>query len=102
MAGEIDNGAVRRAESRLEIVTGLVLALDRRRDVDSAVEEAEDRADALRRLTGAPLEFTVAQAHSILDTTLGRRTRLARQELRREQQHLEAELEGLQSGASTD
>lgn len=94
----MDDIAVRTLQDRLEVVSGLLRALDHRVEIDAAIEEADDRSGALRLLTGPAFHFTTPQAHHILDTTLGRRTRLARAELEREQEQLEAELRRL-SGA---
>jgi DNA gyrase subunit A len=87
--------AIRR---RLEIVEGLLRALEKRGEVDAAIEQSSDRVDACRRLTGGSLQFSDVQAHHILDVTLGRRTKLGEEELRREQRKLEEDLRRASAG----
>lgn len=81
--------------ARLEIVDGLLRALDERVVIDEAVAVSVDRPDALRRLMGPGFGYTEIQAHHILDTTLGRRTQLGHMELQRERDRLAGELRAL-------
>ena len=79
-------------QDRLEVVNGLLRSLDDRVVIDRAVAGSVDRADALRHLTSPDLGYTEVQARHILDTTLGRRTKLGRIELERERDRLVTDL----------
>ncbi len=93
-----DGSPVDAIRQRLEIVDGLLRALDERREVDAEIERSSDRDDARRRLTGDGLRFSPSQAEHILDMTLGRRTQLGKEELLREQRRLGEDLRRLSTG----
>jgi DNA gyrase/topoisomerase IV subunit A len=76
--------------ARLEIVDGLLWALDNFDAISGVVARADDSAEALRNLTCDPFPLSEVQAHHILDMTLRRRTKLSRLELLSERDHLAA------------
>jgi DNA gyrase/topoisomerase IV subunit A len=76
--------------ARLEIVDGLLWALDNFDAISGVVAQANDSADALRILTCDPFPLSEVQAHHILDMSLRRRTKLSRRELSSERDHLTA------------
>jgi DNA gyrase subunit A len=94
----MNNGPADAVRQRLEIVDGLLRALDERREVDAEIERSSDRNDARHRLTGDGLGFSPIQAEHILDMTLGRRTQLGQEELLREQRKLREDLRRLSTG----
>lgn len=95
------NGTPDRADghirNRLEIVDGLLRALNERGEIDSVVERSADRTDACRRLV-SDLQFTPLQAGHILDMQLSSRTRLGSRVLAGERAELLDELEGNRKG----
>ena len=82
-------------EVRLAVVDAMTRALERWDLLSALVLASTDRDDARRRLAGAPFHFTVEQADHVLDLSLARRTRLARESLREEQASLEQALTAL-------
>ncbi len=73
----------RHSEARLEIVEGLLRALNSS-DVLATIHDSSDSRDAMRRLQLPPLGFSPTQAIHIPDMTLHRRTALGRLELETE------------------
>ncbi len=69
------------AERRLHIVEGLLKALDLIDEIIATIRASADRAEAREALMATPFEFSEVQANHILDMTLGRLTRLGREEL---------------------
>jgi DNA gyrase subunit A len=84
-----------RAQERLHIVEGLLKALDMIDAVVKAIRAAKDRAAARDALMAKPFDFSEIQANHILDMTLGRLTRLGREELDKEKRELDATIKGL-------
>jgi DNA gyrase subunit A len=85
-----------KAEARLHIVDGLLRALEMIDAIVKAIRASKDRAAARTALMGQRFEFTEIQANHILDMTLGRLTRLGREELAAEKQELDATIKQLQ------
>ena len=86
------------AKRREHIVEGLVKALDMIDAIIALIRGSADRAEARAGLMGEGFEFSEIQANHILDMTLGRLTRLGRQELEDELAKLRetiAELEAI-------
>ncbi len=86
------------AKRREHIVEGLVKALDMIDAIIALIRGSADRAEARTGLMGEGFEFSEIQANHILDMTLGRLTRLGRQELEDELAKLRetiAELEAI-------
>ncbi len=73
-----------RARARAHIVEGLLRAIDMLDQVIAAIRASDDRAAARTALMAEPFAFSEEQANHILDMTLGRLTRLGRQELEEE------------------
>src|SRR3954449_9184281 len=84
-----------RAQARLHIVEGLVKALDMIDAVVTAIRASSDRSEARAALMAKPFEFSEIQANHILDMTLGRLTRLGREEFDKEKKELDATIKGL-------
>jgi DNA gyrase subunit A len=84
-----------RANERLHIVEGLLKALDMIDAVVKAIRSSADRSEARTALMAKPFEFSEIQANHILDMTLGRLTRLGREELDKEKQELDETIKGL-------
>jgi len=87
-----------KAEARAHIVEGLLKALDMIDEIIALIRASADRSEARDGLMAEPFEFTEVQATHILDMTLGRLTRLGRQELDEEMAQLRetiAELQGI-------
>ena len=87
-----------KARARAHIVEGLLRALDMLDAVIAAIRASEDRGAARAALMAVPFSFSEIQANHILDMTLGRLTRLGRQELDEEMAQLRgtiAELEAI-------
>ena len=84
-----------RAQERLHIVEGLLKALDMIDAVVKAIRAAKDRAAARDALMGKGFEFSEIQANHILDMTLGRLTRLGREELDKERKELDTTIKEL-------
>jgi DNA gyrase subunit A len=84
-----------KAEARLHIVDGLLKALDMIDAIVKAIRASKDRAAARTALMGKRFAFTEIQANHILDMTLGRLTKLGREELATEKQELDATIKQL-------
>ena len=69
--------------TRLEIVEGLLLALDKIGEVNAVIQEAMTRRDAVIELE-ALMGFTEIQVNHVLDMTLGRQTAESRRVLEEE------------------
>lgn len=82
----------RRARERLEIVSGMLQALDRRVEIDAVIWNASDADEAHRFLTGEPFSFSEIQAHHILDMPQRRRTIADRTRLANEAAELAAQI----------
>lgn len=83
-----------KAETRLHVVTELLRAQQFGSLLDAAVEQSEDRAEALDVLIAAPFGFDPIATEHVLDRTLGQRTRLGVEQLVRERDELLAILDG--------
>ena len=77
-----------KAEARLHIVDGLVKAVEMIDAIVKAIRASRDRGAALAKLMSEPFDFSEIQATHILDLTLGRLTRLGRDDLAQEQREL--------------
>ena len=75
-----------RAKARAHILEGLLRALDMIDRIITAIRASENRGEARQRLMSDEFEFSQQQADHILDMTLARLTRLARNELATEYQ----------------
>lgn len=75
-----------KAKARAHILEGLLRALDMIDAIIAAIRASENRSEARQRLMGEGFEFSELQAEHILDMTLGRLTRLARNEIESEYQ----------------
>jgi DNA gyrase/topoisomerase IV subunit A len=80
------------ARQRLDVVSGLLRALELRVEIDALIWNASDADEAHRRLTSGPFSFSGAQAHHILDLQLRRRTLADRLRLASEAAELRAVL----------
>ncbi len=85
-----------RANERMHIVEGLLKALDMIDAVVKAIRAAADRSAAREALMGKGFGFSEIQANHILDMTLGRLTKLGREELDKEKKELDATIKGLE------
>jgi DNA gyrase subunit A len=90
------------ARRREHIVEGLVKALDMIDAIIALIRGSDDRSAARAGLMAAPFEFTEIQSNHILDLTLGRLTRLGRQELEAELAELRATIAELMSILADD
>ncbi len=79
---------LRKARARAHIVEGLLRCIDQLDAVIALIRGSDDRGAARAGLMAEPLSFTEIQANHILDMTLGRLTRLGRQELESEMTQL--------------
>ena len=87
-----------RATERAHIVEGLLRAVDMLDEVIALIRSSADRPEARSGLMAGPFDFSEVQANHILDTPLGRLTRLGRSELAAELDELRvtiAELEAI-------
>lgn len=82
-------------EARKEIVDGLLHALDRMDEINAVVRAAPDRRTAVSLLTRAPFPFTEAQAHHLLDMTVGQQTVEARASLEADRARLVGQIRAL-------
>ncbi len=85
---------LRRADERLHIVEGLLVALDNIDDVVALIRRSQDAAEARAGLM-ARYGLTEVQANHILDMALRRLTALERQKLDEEAARLRADIEDL-------
>jgi hypothetical protein len=74
----VDSEHLSRLQARLEIMDGILLALERWPDVSDLVSQCEDPSAARHALSAAPFMLSEVQAQHVLDLTLGRRTALGR------------------------
>lgn len=82
-------------ERRLDILEAISRAIDRWDLFSALVAASVDRTDAHRRLAGEPFHFSPQQAEHVLDLTIARRTRAAREALREEITAVRADLAAL-------
>ena len=82
--------ALRRCEERLEVVRGLIIALDALQKVIAMITAASDAASARASLQ-VQLDLSERQADAVLAMPLRRLTSLEQEGLRREAEELEAE-----------
>ena len=82
-------------EGRLEIVMGLLKALDKIDAVIKAIRAAKSPKEALIALVDRPFKFTADQARAILEMKLRALTNLDAEELSKEKTELEQRLEEL-------
>ncbi|EAU75337.1 DNA topoisomerase (ATP-hydrolyzing) subunit A [Synechococcus sp. RS9916] len=87
--------ALRKTEDRLEVVEGLITALDSLQRVIAMIQEAKDAASARASLM-VHLDLTERQADAVLAMPLRRLTGLEQESLRNEAQELRLERERLQ------
>ncbi len=88
---------LRKAKARLHIVEGLLRAIDMLDEVIAHIRSSDDRPSAKAGLMEEPFSFSDEQASHILDMTLGRLTRLGRQELNEESEKLRETIKGLEA-----
>jgi len=86
--------ALRKAEDRLEVVEGLITALQSLQRVISMIQEAQDAASARASLM-VRLDLSERQADAVLAMPLRRLTGLERESLRQEAEELRAERQRL-------
>jgi hypothetical protein len=84
-----------RMTARLEVLDGLLTALENWHFVSSIIGAAADRDGAVAALQGVPFCFTKAQAIQIVDTRISQRTALGRLSLADERDAIRAELDEL-------
>ena len=87
--------ALRKTEDRLEVVEGLITALDSLQSVIAMIQEAKDAASARASLM-VRLEISERQADAVLAMPLRRLTSLEQESLREEVKELRRERERLQ------
>jgi len=93
---------LRKAQARAHIVEGLLKAIDMLDAVIAAIRSSDDRPAARIALMAAPFEFSEEQANHILDMTLGRLTKLGRNELEDEMKKLRETITELESILASD
>jgi DNA gyrase subunit A len=93
---------LRKAQARAHIVEGLLKAIDMLDAVIAAIRSSDDRPAARIALMAAPFEFSEEQANHILDMTLGRFTKLGRNELEEEMKKLRETIAELESILASD
>jgi DNA gyrase subunit A len=76
-----------KAQDRLHIIEGVLLALDNLPTVNEVVGRSADRAAAKAALR-SELALSEVQVEHVLDPTIARQTKLGRDELRKEAEHL--------------
>ena len=86
-----------RATERAHVVEGLLRAVDMLDEVIALIRSAADRPEARSGLMADPFGFSEVQANHILDTPLGRLTRLGRSELATELDELLATIADLEA-----
>jgi DNA gyrase subunit A len=86
-----------RATERAHVVEGLLRAVDMLDEVIALIRASADRPEARTGLMAEPFEFSEVQANHILDTPLGRLTRLGRSELATELEELRATIAELEA-----
>ncbi len=84
-----------KSEARLHIVEGLEKALEMIDAIVKAIRASKDRGAARETLMGGSFDFSENQANHILDLTLGRLTRLGRDEIAQERRELVATIRAL-------
>jgi DNA gyrase subunit A len=82
-------------ESRLHIVDGLLLALDKIDAIIKKIRSSKDKSEAKSGLMGAPFKFSDKQAEAILDMRLRQLSNLDSSDLLEEAEVLKARLEFL-------
>ena len=93
---------LRKAQERAHILEGLLRAVDMLDEVIAAIRASENRAAAREALMAEPFEFSEPQTEHILDMTLSRLTRIARQEFEEEYEAKQAEIAELTEILSDD
>lgn len=88
---------LRRAKERAHIVEGLLRAIDQLDAIIALIRGSDDRGMARIGLMAEPFMFTEVQATHILDMTLGRLTRLGRNELEAEMAELRETIADLET-----
>ncbi len=91
-----------KARDRAHIVEGLLKALDLIDEIIATIRGSANRAAADEALQAEPFEFTERQAEAILQMTLGRLTRLGREELQNEMDKLVAQIAELEAILGSD
>ncbi len=86
-----------KAQKRAHIVEGLIRALDLIDEIIALIRSCDDRSAARAGLMAEPMLFSEIQADHILDMTLGRLTRLGREELDKEMAQLRETIAGLEA-----
>jgi DNA gyrase subunit A len=86
-----------KAEARAHIVEGLLRAIDMLDEVIATIRGSADRGEARQNLMAEPFSFSEDQANHILDMTLGRLTRIGRNELEEEMAQLRITIAELQA-----
>ena len=93
---------LRKAQARAHIVEGLLRAIDMLDAVIATIRGSDDRPAARVALMALPFAFSEEQANHILDMTLGRLTRLGRNELEDEMNKLRGMIAELESILAND
>lgn len=92
----LETAADRRVlDRRLEILEAMARVVDRWDVFSALVGASVDRTDARRRLEGEPFHLNGSQAEYVLDISIARRTRAAREALRAEITAARADLDAL-------
>lgn len=88
--------------ARLEIVQGLLSAIDKMDTVIKKIRAAKDKAEAKSSLMATPLKFSANQAEAILEMRLRQLTNLDKSDLALEKNELQARIEELEKLASDE
>jgi DNA gyrase subunit A len=73
---------------QLEIINGLIVAIEHWAEVSARILTSEDRSEARGELARPPLDFSPIQVEHILDMRAGQRTRKGREALTDERERL--------------
>jgi DNA gyrase subunit A len=86
---------LKKAKDRLEIVDGLIIALNKIDDIIATIKKSKATTEALENLM-AKFKFTKRQAQAILETKLQQLTTLERDKLKKEQEELKQTISELE------
>ncbi|MBI2657023.1 DNA gyrase subunit A [Candidatus Woesearchaeota archaeon] len=92
---------LKKAEERLEIVLGLIIALKDIDNVIALIKKAEHATDAKEKLI-SKYKLTIKQAEAILEIKLSALTHLEQDKLKKEEQELKARIEELKKILSSE
>jgi hypothetical protein len=82
--------------ARLEVLDGLLGAIDNWHFVSTLISSAGDRSAAIAALQGSPYQFSKTQAREIIEMRMSQRTALGRLSLSEERDAIRAELKDLE------